>query len=81
MSKKFARRYKVTRRVAILLAAAPLFQLGQCNTVNNQIAANFANALPSVVFQVLLSFALLPIQALLNGGQTNGTGSGNGTGI
>jgi hypothetical protein len=72
MSKKLAKRYKITRRVAIFLAAAPLFQLGQCHTVNNQIAAGVLNSLPSLVFQVLLNFGLLPIQLLLNGGQTGG---------
>jgi hypothetical protein len=80
MSKNAVKRYRLARKVAIVLAAAPLFQLGQCNTVNNRIGANFVNALPSVAFQILLNFALLPIQLILSGGQTGGTGNNGGFG-
>ncbi|MBX3394459.1 MAG: hypothetical protein KF841_03735 [Phycisphaerae bacterium] len=70
MKNKTARRFKVARRIAIVLAAAPLFQFQQCQTFNNRLGANFANALPSAVYSVLLNIALLPIQLILSGGNT-----------
>ncbi|HWL92616.1 MAG TPA: hypothetical protein VNT79_03705 [Phycisphaerae bacterium] len=80
MTKKAYKKFKITRRVALLLAAAPLFQLSQCNTFGNRVGANFTNALPSAVFQVLFSFALLPLQLIIGGGQVQGAGSGTGGG-
>ena len=71
MKKKSLKKFRITRRIAILLAAAPLFQFSQCQTFNNRLAANFTNSLPSTTFSVLLSFALLPIRLILSGGQTN----------
>ncbi len=79
--KKKLQRFKIARRFAVILAAAPLFQLAQCQTFGNQLSVNFLNSLPSTAFSVLFNFALLPIQILLGGGQVTGNGTGTGGGI
>ena len=53
------------------LAAMPLFQVSQCETFQRQVLANVANNLPATLFQIMQSFALLPIQFLLGGGQVD----------
>lgn len=62
------KRFKLARRFAILLAAAPLFQVSACQTFTGQFSANFVNSLPSTAFSVLLSYAVLPIRIIINGG-------------
>lgn len=80
MNKRLLNRYRIARRIALFMAAAPLFQLSQCQTGINQVLATTLNNTPSTVFQVLLNIALAPIQLLLFGnsgfGGTGGTGTG-----
>lgn len=78
MNTRLSRRYKLARRVAIILAAAPLFQLSQCHTGVNQVLATTANNAPATVFQVLNGIFLAPLYALI-GGSSTGQGTG-GTG-
>jgi hypothetical protein len=82
VTKRSWTRYRLARRLAIILAAAPLFQISQCMTGINQTFMTFANNAPSTYFQVLNSLALLPIQLLfgLNTQGFGGTGSGNSSG-
>jgi len=82
MNKRLLTRYRIARRIAIVLAAAPLFQLSQCQTGVNQVLATSLNNTPATVFQVLLNIALAPIQLLLFGNTGfGGTGTGSGSGF
>ena len=76
MTRRTLKRFKLARRIAIVLAAAPLFQLSQCQTGVNQVLATSLNNTPATIFQVLNSLALSPLFALLGGttGGTTGTG-------
>lgn len=80
MTKRNFTRYRIARRIAIVLAAAPLFQLSQCQTGVNQVLATSLNNTPATVFQVLLQIGLAPIQLLLFG-NTGFGGTGNNSGI
>lgn len=73
MTKQTLRRYRVARRVAVVLAALPVLQLSQCATGIRQVAATTTNNLPSTYFQVINGIALAPIQILINSifGTTN----------
>ncbi len=64
----------MARRIAIVMAAAPLFQLSQCATGVSQVFQTAANSAPSTVFSVLTNIALLPLRLLLTGGDLTGTG-------
>ena len=70
------RNHRWIKKLMFIAAAAPLFQLSQCQTGINQVFATTANNLPATYFQVLNSLALLPLQLLL--GLTGGIGSGTG---
>jgi hypothetical protein len=60
---------RVIRKCAVLIAIAPLFQqIGWCTTGFNRTLANTVNGAPSTYSNTLQSIALLPLQALLNGG-------------
>lgn len=78
MSRKLLKRYRLARRVALILAAAPLFQLSQCQTGVSMVLQDSVNALPSTAFNIFQSLALLPIQVLLGGGSVGGGGFGGG---
>ena len=77
--KTLLRKHRWVKRLMIVLAAAPLFQLSQCQSGVGQVFATTANNLPSTYFQVLNSLALLPIQLLLFG-TTGGLGGNGGLG-
>ncbi len=81
MSKLRPRHYRVARRIAIFLAAAPLFQLTQCQTGINQVFATAFNNAPATFYSVLQSIALLPIQLLIGGGAGGGTGGTGDSGL
>lgn len=79
-------RYRWMRRVAIVLAAAPLFQASQCSTGLLQVMRTSVNQAPSSFFQTFNGLGLYPLQLLLGGGNTGqssgtGTGTSTGTGI
>lgn len=81
MTQRTWKRCRWMRRVAIVLAAAPLFQLSQCSTGLVQVMTTSLNQAPSSFFQIVNGLALLPIQLLLGGGSgTGGTGTGSGIG-
>lgn len=71
---KLLKRYRLARRVALIFAAMPLFQLSQCATGVSQVFQTAANSAPSTVFSVLNSIMLLPLQYLLTGGNLNNMG-------
>ena len=71
---KLLKRYRLARRVALILAAMPLLQLSQCATGVSQVFQTAANSAPSTVFSVLNSIMLLPLQYLLTGGNLNNMG-------
>lgn len=50
----------------MFMAAAPLFQLAQCDTGTRQVLANVANGLPSTMFSIMQGFLLLPMQLLFS---------------
>lgn len=79
MTQRTCRRLRWWRRLAIVMAAAPLFQLSQCGHGLTQVVATSINQAPSAFFQLVNGVFLLPIQLLLGGGNT-GTGTGTGTG-
>lgn len=66
MTKKTLRRYRVARRIAIVMAALPIFQLSQCATGIRQVAATTTNNLPSTYTQVINSLIWFPAQAIIN---------------
>ena len=70
MNKRSLRQYKIARKLALILAAAPLFQLSACQTGFQQVFANVINALPGTLFNIIQGFLLAPIQALISGGTT-----------
>lgn len=85
MTKRRFRQFKLARKLAIILAAAPLFQLGQCQTGVQQVFASVANGLPSTLFYFGESLALLPLQLILfpssgNNNNNNNGGIGNNNG-
>jgi len=67
MKKKTIRRVRWASKLAVILAAAPLFQLSQCITFNSQVGQTVLNGLPSLFFSTVQSLFLFPIQALLSG--------------
>jgi hypothetical protein len=66
MKPRHYRYNRLLRKVALVMAAMPLFQLAQCGTGIRQVSADMANSLPSTIFGLMQSFALAPIQALLS---------------
>lgn len=70
-------RLRWMRRVAIVLAVAPLFQLSACGTGLLEVMRTSVNQAPSAFYQTLNGLVLFPIQLLLGGGRG---GSGGGTG-
>lgn len=54
-------------KLSVFMAAAPLFQLSQCETFSREVAANVANNLPATIFSITQSILLSPIIALLSG--------------
>lgn len=70
------KQYRLTRRLMVILAAAPLFQFTECKTVASQTGQLILNQLPSTLFSLVQSAALAPLFALLGGGSTGGTGGG-----
>ncbi len=81
-------RYRWMRRAAIVLAAAPLFQLSACGTGLTQVMRTSINQAPSSFFQLFNGLGLYPLQLLLGGGSSGiggnggfGTGTGTGTGF
>ena len=72
------------RRVAIVLAAAPLFQLSQCSTGLFQVMRTTINGAPASFFQTFNGLGLSTIETLLGigggGGGSGGGGQGGGTG-
>jgi len=69
MNKRTFRHYKIARKLALILAAAPLFQLSACQTGIQQTLGGVINALPGALFSVFQGILLAPIQALIGGGQ------------
>lgn len=67
MNKRFFRHHKIARKLALILAAAPLFQLSACQTGFQQVFASVINALPGTVFNIIQGFLLAPIQAIIGG--------------
>ncbi|HKQ50534.1 MAG TPA: hypothetical protein VJZ71_20855 [Phycisphaerae bacterium] len=80
MTQRTWKRFRWTRRVAIVMAAAPLFQLSQCGHGLTQVVATSLNQAPSAFFQLVNGVMLLPIQLLLGGGTGTDTGTGGGLG-
>ena len=67
-------RLRVIRKCAVLIAIAPLFQqIGWCTTGFNRTAMYSINGAPATYSNTLQSIALLPLQALLTGGNLFGT--------
>ncbi len=62
MTKRSYNRYRVLRKLTLIMAAAPLFQLSQCGTGVNQVLKNVANNLPSTLFGIGEGLALAPLQ-------------------
>ena len=57
-------RYRWARRLAIFMAAAPLFQLAQCSTGIRQVSEGMLQSMPSTIFSIMESFFLLPLQLI-----------------
>lgn len=72
------KQYRWTRRLMIVFAAAPLFQLSQCKTGTSQTFQFVLNQLPSTLFSLVQSAVLSPLFALL--GSSGNLGSGGTTG-
>lgn len=71
MNKRSFRQYKIARKIALVLAAAPLFQLSACQTGFQEVFAGVFNALPATLFNIFQGILLAPIQALISGGTTS----------
>lgn len=72
------KQYRLIRRLTMVLAAAPLFQLGQCRTGTSQTLQFVGNQLPSTLYSLVQSIVLAPLFSALGGGSTafgNGFGS------
>lgn len=67
MKKKTIGRVRWASKLAILVAAAPLFQLSQCITFNSQVGQSVVNGLPNLFYSSIQSVFLFPIQALISG--------------
>ena len=74
------KQYRWTRRLMIVFAAAPLFQLSQCKTGTSQTFQFVLNQLPSTLFSLAQSVILSPLFALLGSSGTGGTGGAGGLG-
>lgn len=66
MKKKTIRRVRWASKLAVVVAAAPLFQLSQCVTFNSQVGQSVVNGLPSLFFSTIQGIFLFPIQALIS---------------
>ena len=81
MTQRTWKRFRWTRRFAILMAAAPLFQLSQCAHGLNQVMVTSLNQAPSAFFQLVNGIFLMPAQIIIGGGSTGGgVTDGTGTG-
>lgn len=69
------KQYRRTRRLIIVLAAAPLFQALACKTGTSQTLQFVANQLPATLFSLFESALLSPLFALL-GSSTSSLGTG-----
>lgn len=67
MTQRTLTRYRWARRLAIFMAAAPLFQFAQCATGTRQVADSMLQAMPSTIFSIMQSFFLLPLQLIFGG--------------
>ncbi len=56
-----------TRRIMIVMAAAPLLQLPACQTAFQRVGASFANSLPSTIFSIFQQAFLAPFFAIVGG--------------
>jgi len=65
--RRILHRYRWVRRLALIAAAAPLFQAAACQTAFNQVGASFINGLPNLIFSTGQSVALGPLQVLIQG--------------
>ena len=73
-------RYRWMRRVAIVLAVAPLFQFSACGTGVTQVTRNMINQAPASFFQLFNGLGLFPVELLLGGGNIRNGGLGSSTG-
>ena len=64
------------RCVAIVMAAAPLFQVSQCAHGLNQVMVTSLNQAPASFFQMLNGLVTFPVRSLLSGGFNFGLGFG-----
>jgi len=64
MTKRRYHQYRLLRKLAIIMAAAPLFQLSQCSTGVRQVSATMANSM----FGIVESIILMPFRWVLSGG-------------
>lgn len=71
MKPKHVRHVRWASKLAVFVAAAPLFQLSQCATFTSEVGQTVLNGLPSLFFSTIQSVFLLPIQILLGGGAGN----------
>lgn len=76
MTQRTWRRFRWMRRVAIVMAAAPLFQVSQCGHGLTQVVATSLNQAPASFFQMISGLATFPIRSLLSGGFNFGLGFG-----
>jgi len=61
------RRYRHVRKLAIALAALPVFQLSACQTAAGFTGMSVVNSIPSTWFNIMLNTALSPIYSFLAG--------------
>ena len=67
MNKRSFRQYKIARKLVLIIAAAPLFQLSACQTGFQQVFGNVLNALPATAFSIIQGILLAPFQAIIGG--------------
>lgn len=72
------KQYRITRRLMVFLAAAPLLQLSQCKTGASQTGQFVLNQIPATIFNILQSVALAPLYSFLSGAGTNTSSMGGG---
>jgi hypothetical protein len=72
---KLYRRHRWMKKLMIVVAAAPLFQLSQCATGVAETLFQTANGLPAAYFGVVENLIFYPARLALGGSSSSSSGS------
>lgn len=65
MTPRRINQYRRLRKLALIVAASPLFLAAQCMTGVSQVSENMLQALPSTVFGIMQGYFWAPLEILI----------------